>query len=69
MPPMVDLRLVVVGDEGSEIVLSGRAAAIATAVAIHQERINAIPVGSLKVHFSAAQLKLDLREDMPRIRL
>jgi hypothetical protein len=55
---------------GSErLVITGRAASIIGLVAQHAARINATPVGRFIAHFAEGQLKPELQESLPALRL
>jgi hypothetical protein len=57
------------GDGPVSCRVSGRAAAIIGLVAAHADRINAIPVGKLVASFAQGQVKLELVESLPAVRL
>lgn len=59
--------LVVAGTE--RVRVTGRAAVIIAQAAACAERINAMPIGKFIAHFAHGQVKLELRESLPAIRL
>jgi hypothetical protein len=49
--------------------VAGRAGLLIAWIATHAERVNAKPIGRLVAHFAHRQLKLELTESLPAIRL
>jgi len=50
-------------------VVSGRAAVLIALIVRHAERLNAIPVGRLVAHFAHQQVKAEVTESLPPVRL
>lgn len=64
--PKAEVTLV----SGTEQVrVTGRAALLISLIALHADRVNAVPVGRLIAHFAQGQVKLELVESVPAVRL
>jgi len=55
-----------IGDETR--IITGRAAELVASVALHEDVINATPVGKAVIHFAQGQAQLELRCSFPPLR-
>lgn len=62
-------RVVVTAEDGTRCVVTGKAAAMIAAIALHQEAINPILIGKLRFSFAYRKLAISLAESLPQIDL